>query len=148
MSLTHLEGVVSGPRPGRMRDRRGRGARGPLALPGPLSPDSVPAHLTPRQDFDALVDRILTAMSKHLDAEPDQVEVVVEEAPLLPPSWSEPVPTSAMVRTGDSSRVILYRLPLTKRCDSAVEVEQSTWQAVIDRLAEVWEVSPGDIDPR
>jgi hypothetical protein len=148
MHLTHLEGVVSGPRPGRMRDRRGRGARGPLALPGPLSPDSVPAHMTPRQEFDALVDRILSAMSKHLDAEPDQVEVVVEEAPLLPPSWNDPVPTSAMVRTGEASRVILYRLPLTKRCDTAADVERSTWQEVIDRLAEVWEVSPGDIDPR
>lgn len=148
MRLTHLEGVVSGPRPGRMRDRRGRGARGPLALPGPLSPASVPAHQTPRQEFDELVNRILGAMAKHFDAEPDRIDVVVEEAPLLPTGWDDPVPTSAMVRTADAARVILYRLPLTKRCHSLAEVEDLTWRSIIDRLAEIWEVSPDDIDPR
>lgn len=148
LHMAHLEGVVSGPRPGRMRDRRGRGARGPVALPGPLSPDSVPAHMTPRQEFDALVDRILSALSKHFDAEPDLVEIVVEEAPLLPTGWDAPVPTSAMLRTADSARVILYRLPLTKRCANPAEVEKETWQALLDRLAEVWELSPDDIDPR
>lgn len=104
--------------------------------------------MTPRQEFDALVDRILTTLSKHFDAEPDQVEVVVEEAPLLPVGWSKPVPTSSMVRTAESARVVLYRLPLTKRCESTPEVEQATWRALIERLAEVWEVSPDDIDPR
>lgn len=146
--MAHLDGVVTGPRPGRMRDRRGRGARGPIALPGPLSPGSVPAHRTPRQEFDALVERILTALSKHFDAEPDAVEVVVEEVPLLPPGWDEPVPTSALVRTREAARVILYRLPLTQRCDSPSQVENDTWEAVLDRLAQVWELSPDDIDPR
>lgn len=148
LHMAHLEGVVTGPRPGRMRDRRGRGARGPVALPGPLSPDSVPAHMTPRQEFDALVDSVLTSLSKHFDAEPDRVEIIVEEAPLLPAGWAAPVPTSAIVRAVHSTQVILYRLPLTKRCESAAEVEKDTWDALIERLAEVWELSPEDIDPR
>lgn len=146
--MAHLDGVVTGPRPGRMRERRGRGARGPLALPGPLSPQSVPAHVNPREDFDGLVAAILTAMAKHLEAEPDRVDVVTEEAPLLPDSWTEPVPTSALVRGPDSARIVLYRLPLTKRCRNRDEIEDSTWQVILDRLAEVWEMSPDDIDPR
>ena len=146
--MAHLDGVVTGPRPGRMRDRRGRGPRGPLALPGPLSPQSVPAHVNPREDFDGLVGAILTAMAKHFDAEPDRVDVVTEEAPLLPDGWTDAVPTSALVRGPDAARIVLYRLPLTKRCSSRQEVEDSTWQALLDRLAEVWEMSPDDIDPR
>jgi hypothetical protein len=150
--MAHLDGVVTGPRPGRMRDRRGRGARGPLALPGPLSPQSVPAHVNPREDFDGLVGAILAAMAKHFDAEPARVDIVTEEAPLLPDGWTDPVPTSALVRAphteSGAARIVLYRLPLTKRCNSRTEVEDSTWQVILDRLAEVWEMSPDDIDPR
>lgn len=146
--MAHLDGVVTGPRPGRMRDRRGRGPRGPLALPGPLSPQSVPAHVNPREDFDSLVASILNAMSKHFDAEPARVDVVTAEAPLLPDGWADAVPTSALVREPDGSRLVLYRLPLTQRCATREDVEDTTWQVILDRLAEVWELSPDDIDPR
>ena len=43
---------------------------------------------------------------------------------------------------------MLYRLPLTKRCSSRREIEDSTWEVILGRLAEVWEMSPDDIDPR
>src|SRR5690348_3867366 len=114
--------VVSGPRPGRMRDRRGRGPRGPMALPGPLSPGSVPAHRTPRQQFDLLVGDVLAALEKHFATEPDHVDVVVEEAPLLPPEWSDDVPGSTVVH-GEVIRVVLYRLPISQRCSTTVELE-------------------------
>jgi hypothetical protein len=146
--MAHLGGVVSGPRPGRMRDRRGRGARGPMALPGPLSPRSVPSHQTPREQFDALVEGVLGALEKHFAAEPDLVDVVVEEAPLLPPDWSDDVPTSTAVRGAESSRIVLYRLPISQRCTGSEELEDALWQVLLDRLAEVWELSPDDIDPR
>ena len=171
--MAHLGGVVSGPRPGRMRDRRGRGARGPMALPGPLSPSSVPSHRTPREQFDVLVEGVLAALEKHFAAEPDPVDVVVEEAPLLPPEWSDDVPTSS-VATGSSTpagvpgpgrqgvhRIVLYRLPISQRCADppgggagpwaasySRALEDAVWQVLLDRLAEVWQVSPDDIDPR
>ena len=68
-----------------------------MALPGPLSPGSVPSHRTPREQFDVLVAGVLAALEKHFAAEPDPVDVVVEEAPLLPPEWSDEVPTSTGV---------------------------------------------------
>jgi len=146
--MSHLGGVVSGPRPGRMRDRRGRGARGPMALPGPLSPASVPSHRTPREQFDVLVEGILAAMEKHFAAEPDDVDVVVEDAPLLPPEWSDDVPTSTGATIGGTSRIVLYRLPISQRCADPIQLEDAVWQVLLDRLAEVWQVSPDDIDPR
>lgn len=157
--MSHLGGVVSGPRPGRMRDRRGRGARGPMALPGPLSPGSVPTHRTPRQEFDALVEGVLAALEKHFAAEPDPVDVVVEEAPLLPREWSDDVPTSTVV-TGPpptaevvdpgrsrAHRIVLYRLPISQRCQGRA-LEDAVWQVLLQRLAEVWQVSADDLDPR
>lgn len=146
--MAHLGGVVSGPRPGRMRDRRGRGARGPMALPGPLSPRSVPSHRTPREQFDYLVEGVLVALEKHFAAEPDPVDVVVEEAPLLPPEWSDEVPTSAAVVSEVGSRIVLYRLPISQRSPDAVHLEAAVWQVLLDRLAEVWQLSPDDLDPR
>jgi predicted Zn-dependent protease with MMP-like domain len=146
--MAHLGGVVSGPRPGRMRDRRGRGARGPMALPGPLSPGSVPSHRTAREQFDVLVEGVLTALAKHFAAETDPVDVVVEEAPLLPPEWSDDVPTSTGVTVDGTSRIVLYRLPISQRCSDSIQLEDALWQVLLDRLAEVWQVSPDDIDPR
>ncbi len=145
--LQHLDGTVSGPRPGRMRTRR-RDARGPLALPGPLSPRSVPTHRTPREAFDHLVSGVLAPLAKHFDAEPDQVEVVVEDVPLLPPEWSEDVPLSSVARRGDVTLVVLYRRPLTERSGGRVDLEEQVWDVVLHRLAEVWQVSPDDLDPR
>lgn len=119
-----------------------------MALPGPLSPQSVPSHRTPRQQFDALVGDILASLEKHFAAEPDHVDVVVEEAPLLPQEWAEDVPSSTVVRTAEATKVVLYRLPISQRCASPVQLEDAVWQVVIDRLAEVWQLSPDDIDPR
>lgn len=146
--MGHLDGVISGPRPGRMRDRRGRGPRGPLALPGPLSPRGVPAHHTARQRFDALVTDILDALEPHFAIETDDVDVVVEEAPLLPPEWTDPVPLSLVARQYEPVRVIVYRLPVAGRCRSDDELTDLVWEVVLDGLSQVWHVPPDKLDPR
>lgn len=145
--VAHFSGVVSGPRPGRMRSRR-RSARGPLALPGPLSPASLPIHRTPRSEFDLLVQDVLRPLEKHFDAEPEDVDVVVEDVPLLPPEWDDEVPTSSVSRGSRPVRVVLYRRPLVERSRSEAELVELLWTVVLDRLAEVWQVSPDDLDPR
>ncbi|MEV7395652.1 metallopeptidase family protein [Aeromicrobium sp. NPDC092404] len=146
--MDHLGGVVSGPRPGRMRDRRGRGPRGPMALPGPLSPRSVPVHRPARASFDLLVGDVLAALEPHFTVEPDHVEVVVEEAPLLPPEWTDDVPLSIVAPEAEGSRVVLFRIPIAQRCTSNDDLEDLVWTVVLDRLAEVWHMSPDDLDPR
>lgn len=146
--MDHLKGVITGPRPGRMRDRRGRGRRGPMSLPGPLSPAGVPAHRTPREQFDALVADILAALEPHFVIEPDNVEIVLEEAPLIPPGWSEDVPTSIVTVEGESTRITLFRLPITHRCAEPEDLEQELWSLILQRLGEIWHISPDDLDPR
>lgn len=146
--MRHLRGTVSGPRPGRMRERRGRGRRGPLALPGPLSPGSVPVHRTPGERFDLLVAGVLRALERHFEAESIAVDVVVEDVPLLPTSWTEPVPHGAVVQDGDATRLVLYRVPLTRRASSAEDLEDLVWSAVLTHLARIWDLDPEDLDPR
>lgn len=131
-----------------MRDRRGRGPRGPMALPGPLSPNSVPAHRPPHEAFDLLVRDILAALESHFAVESDEVEVVVEEAPLLPHDWTDEVPLSIVAVVPDGHRIMLFRIPITQRCATKDDLEDLVWTIVLDRLAEVWHMSPDDLDPR
>ncbi len=142
-------GVVTGPRPGRMRDRRGRGRRGPVALPGPLSPDGAGSRQTPRERFDDIVRSVVTALEPAFRAEPDtRVDVVVEEAPRLPPEWSDEVPASVVSEVDGAIRVVVFRLPIEQRCGSHHELEEMTWAVLLEQLASVWQVSPDDLDPR
>ncbi|MCW2750335.1 MAG: hypothetical protein JWR83_1445 [Aeromicrobium sp.] len=141
-------GIVSGPRPGRMRDRRGKGQRGPMALPGPLSPRSVPAHRSARASFDLLVSDVLAELDHHFVAETDDVHLVVEEAPMLPPEWTDEVPLSIVAPGVDATRVVLFRLPMSQRCRTEQDLEDLVWTVVLDRLSEIWHVSPDDLDPR
>lgn len=152
--MRHLNGSVTGPRPGRMRARR-RPPRGPFALPGPLSPTSVPAHRNAREQFDLLVGEVLTSLDRHFRAEPDQVDVVVEDVPLLPQDWTEEVPTSSLSRrpgppgSGRAHvRIVLYRRPLSERCLTDAELLDRLWDILLERLAEAWQLSPDDLDPR
>ena len=139
---------VHGPRPGNARDRRGRGPRGVMSLPGPLSPRGAPVHRTPREAFDDLVAEILTRLDHHFAREPDHVEVAVEEAPLLPPGWDEPVPRSIVNPAPGGYRIVVYRLPIVGRARSAVDLEELVWTVLLTRLGEVWHHDPEDLDPR
>lgn len=143
-----LGGIVSGPRPGRMRDRRGRGKRGPLSLPGPLSPSGIPAHRPPREEFDLMVSDVLTSLRPHFDNETETVEFAVEEAPLLPQDWSDDVPLSTLVTSPGVTRVVLFRLPMAHRSTNDLELLDVVWTTVLGRLAEIWHVPPEDLDPR
>lgn len=143
-----LGGIVSGPRPGQMRDRRGRGKRGPLSLPGPLSPLGVPVHRSPRAEFDLLIGDILESLRSHFEVESEVVEFAVEEAPILPEDWADDLPLSTVVTTAEFVRIVLFRLPMTHRCDSDDDLVELAWMTVLDRLAEIWHMSPDDLDPR
>ena len=80
--------------------------------------------------------------------ETDDVDVVVEEAPLLPPEWDERVPSSVVAQHLTPARLVLYRLPLSRGCTSRDDLEDAVWEAVLDGLAQVWHVPPESLDPR
>lgn len=119
-----------------------------MALPGPLSPRSVPVHRPARASFDLLVGEVIAALEPYFVVETDHVQVVVEEAPILPPEWTDDVPLSIIATDTEGSRVVLFRIPIAQRCTSHEDLEDLVWSVVLERLSEVWHISPDDLDPR
>src|SRR5690606_12764347 len=80
-----------GPRRGSVRDRRGRGPRGPAFLPGPLSPAAVPAARSRRERFDRTVVSVAAELERRWGEHLGGAEFAVEETPWLPDDWSTDV---------------------------------------------------------
>lgn len=134
-------------RTGRTRSRRGRGVRGPLTLPGPLTPGNVPVVRSPRSEFDALVVAVVERLRRRRGAQLDAVEFAVEDAPLLPPAWSaDEVPLGSLVRE-PQVRVVVFRLPLAARADGRDATMRAIGAVLAEQLGALWQIDPADVDP-
>ncbi|CAN5190088.1 hypothetical protein BH09ACT10_BH09ACT10_15260 [soil metagenome] len=142
-----LKGVVTGPRTGRMRDRRGRGKRGKMSLPGPLSPRGVPIDASRRDEFDRIVRDASAHMRRKNGERLQYIEIAVEEAPLLPEDWDEEVPLSTIV-PGPMTRLVLFRMPMTQRGSHPDEISEWVWATLLERCAEICVCQPEELDPR
>ncbi len=134
----------------RLRDRHGRGARGPALRPSPLAPDGVPAARTRAERFDDTALRVMRAVVSRWTAELGNVELAVEEVPVLPSGWSDAsVPLAAFVAgTADSApRLVLFRRPLEHRAEGAVELEVLLLTVVVEQLADVLGIPAEDVHP-
>lgn len=139
--------TVVGPRASRMRDRRSRGLRGPFSLPGPLSPHRVPIDRARREVFDAVVAEAVGALREGLRTRLPDVTIVVEEAPLLPPDFTDPIPVvAALPRDADHTQVVVFRRPLTERAESAADLPIVVWEALVGQLALVWDCPVEEVD--
>lgn len=137
-------------RSGAMRDRRDRGRRGPLALPGPLSRQGVPAQLSRREQFDAVVLDVADELMRRCGPELRDVEFGVEEVPLLPPHWrGSSVPPATLVRgaAGTPTRIVVFRLPMHSRAAGPADLERRVRAALVGQVAELLGRAPEDIDP-
>ena len=141
---------VVGSREGPPRDRRGRGLRGPLALPGPLSPRSPAVRPTPRDEFDDLVLSLVERLSSRWKTELAQVEFGTEDVPQLPDDWTdEPVPFGSLIRGGPSGphRIVLFRRPIELRATSRLDRAALVNEVLVEHIADLLGRDPSDIDP-
>ncbi len=137
-------------RDGSARDRRGRGARGPLALPGPLSPHGPAARPTRRDDFDDLVLSLAERLSSRWQAEWGDVEFATEDVPHLPADWTEePVPFGSLIRGGTTGphRIVLFRRPIELRATSRLEKAALVNEVLVEHVADLLGRDPAEIDP-
>lgn len=95
-----------------------------------------------------MVSDVIEALRSHFEAETETVEIAVEDVPLLPEDWSEEVPLSTVVTQPETSRLVLFRLPMVQRSHGDADLLDLIWVTILDRLAEVWHMSPDDLDPR
>ncbi len=123
-------------------------------MPGPHSPDGVPCERSRRQRFDAAVARVVAELQKPWRAELDGVEFGVEEVPWVDDDWQpERVPLATLVpgRSGQPTRIVVYRLPIRARLLREVGPARErdlVYAALVDQIAELLGRSPDDVDPR
>lgn len=136
---------VIGVRPGRMRDRRARGQRGPLALPGPLSAGRVPRRLSRNQRFDRLVETVVAGLETELRTRRPPVEIVIDHAPLLPDTWDDEVPLCTVVEGQQAQRLVVFRRPHLERAAELGELTEMVRHNIAERLAEIWRINARDL---
>ena len=138
-----------GPRTTRGRDRRGRGVRGPLVLPGPLSNDLPAARPTRREEFDELVLSLVDRLASRWEHELEDVEFGTEDVPQLPGTWEdEAVPFGSLVpaRAGSPARIVLFRRPIEMRARTRLEQTALVNEVLVEHIAELLGRDASEID--
>ena len=142
------EGVAAG-RSG-LRDRRGRGLRGPDFRAGPLAPSGVPAHRSRSDRFDALALAVLDDVeSRWVDRLPP-LDLAVEEVPALPEDWSsDRVPLGSLTPATPTTRarIVLFRRPIEHRAEDRAELAAVVLSVLVDQVADILGISPGEVHP-
>ena len=139
--------AVSAPRR-RVRDRRGRGLRGPEVLP------KVPGHPvrpTSRQRFDDLALRLVSEIDERWQDRLGLLEYAVEDAPQIPDDWDVgTVPLSSLIRGtgGNPTRLVLFRRPIEHRSETRADLEALVLTVVVEQVAELLGIDPELVDPR
>jgi len=119
-------------------------------MPGSLTPGGVPAALSPRERFDAVVLDVVADLERRWGDELRGVEFGVEEVPLLPDDWRPArVPLATLVRGNAAAptRIVVFRLPVQQRAASRAELSRRVREAIVEQVAELLGRDPDDVDP-
>jgi predicted Zn-dependent protease with MMP-like domain len=126
----------------RVRDRHGRGFRGPIAA------QSLPMQRTRAQRFDDLVLDAVEQLEPRWSKELAGVEFGVEDVPFVTGAAGEPRLGRAVPARGTyPARVIVYRRPIEARTDVAEDLAVHVLDVVVEMVAELLGKDPEDIDP-
>ncbi|MEO6512325.1 MAG: metallopeptidase family protein, partial [Nocardioides sp.] len=131
-----------------VRDRRGRGMRGPAILPDRPGEPMLP---TTRERFDELVLDLVAGLEKRWADRLGLVEYAVEDAPQIPDDWSSgTVPLSSLLRGSGAkpTRLVLFRRPIEHRSETRADLEALVLTVLVEQVAELLGVDPADVDPR
>jgi len=122
--------------------------RGPAVVP--VDP-RTPALRTARQRFDQLVLDVVTPLDEKWQRHLGLVEYAVEDTPMLPDDWGdETVPLSSLVRGKgqEPTRLVVFRRPIEHRSTTRDELEALVHTVVVEQLAELLNLMPGQVDER
>lgn len=137
--------MISSTARSRRRNRHGR--RLPILRP------HLPAWKSNREEFDLMIIESVRRLRKRLP-EISQIEFAVEEVPVTDPL---PWETSGAVlgRSFEAQRgirprpqVVLYRLPISQRCENRRDLTNLTYIVLVENIATALGIRPSKIDPR
>lgn len=120
--------------------------RGPAVVP--LVPGK-PERPTAREWFDDLTLRVVAEYDARWQARLGLVEYAVEDTPMLPDDWTDPVPLAALTRGsgGQPDRIVLFRRPIETRCLTKADIEAGVRSLLAEQLATILGVDPEEVDP-
>ena len=124
--------------------------RGPAFSDSPLAPHGVPAHRSPAERFDQVALRIMRAVIGRWTGQLGDVELAVEEVPVIPGHWISPtVPLSSYVEAagGARPRLVLFRRPIEHRAENLAELEALLLSVIVELLADVLGLPVEDVLP-
>jgi hypothetical protein len=124
--------------------------RGPAFGDSPLAPRGVPARRTPAEQFDHVALRIMRAVVAPWTGRLGDVELAVEEVPVLPPDWSSTtVPLASYVEAAGANRprLVLFRRPIEHRAENLAELETLLLTVIVEQLSEVLGLPVEDVLP-
>lgn len=122
--------------------------RGPAVLPERPGAPMLP---TARERFDELVLDLVSDIEKRWADRLGLVEYAVEDTPQIPDDWTPgTVPLSSLLRGsgGKPTRLVLFRRPIEHRCETRADLEALVLTVLVEQVAELLGVDPGDVDPR
>ncbi|HVA61315.1 MAG TPA: metallopeptidase family protein [Mycobacteriales bacterium] len=135
-------------RPGRRRDRHGRGVRGPLAAA------RVPLAQTRADAFDEVVEHAIHHLEDRWASQLAQVEFVVEDVPVPGDEISDDdidsggVPLARIIRRpGSAPQIVVYRRPLELRAADLADLADLAHEVVVEAVARFLGVDPDTVDP-
>jgi predicted Zn-dependent protease with MMP-like domain len=132
------------------RDRRGRGARGPLA------PAHVPLVQSPGQRFDTVVLDAVEHVEQRWRRELRGVDFAVEDVPAVDERSgfddeieSAGVPLARLLPAtgGRPARIVIYRRPLELRAADEEDLEDLVHDIVVEEVAHFLGLDPEVVDP-
>jgi hypothetical protein len=110
----------------------------------------VPARRSPAEQFDHVALRIMRAVTAPWTERLGDLELAVEEVPVLPKNWSAPtVPLASYVEPAGARRprLVLFRRPIEHRTDNLAELETLLLTVIVEQLAEVLGLPVEDVLP-
>jgi predicted Zn-dependent protease with MMP-like domain len=131
-----------------MRDRRGRGMRGPGITPSLPGRPELP---TRGERFDELVLETVRDIDARWQDRLGLVEYAVEDTPELPDDWNGgTVPLASLVRGhgGTPTRLVVFRRPIEHRSETRAELEAMVLTVLVEQIAELLGIDAEDVDPR
>lgn len=135
------------------RDRHGRGIRGPLSLPNPVTGASVqlPGRVRAAEFF---IQTITHSVQRLMQTCPDAlsgVDIGVEDVPSGTFDWAllDRVPLAAAIdaTTARPARIVLFRRPLERRASDRTDLRNLVHVTLIEQLSALTGRSMHDLDP-
>ena len=123
--------------------------RGPAF--GPHAPAGrVPVDLNRRELFDQVAVDVMSDVESRWPEELADVELAVEDIPVLPRTWVAPrVPLASLVPAAPTAppRLVLFRRPIEHRAETRADLEALLLTVVVEQLADYLGVPAEEVHP-